>query len=103
MVMLNLKDQFHVTRKNFEAAYLELHRSGELWQKAQEATQMLKSCEVCPRDCVIDRLKDEKQVCKTGRYAIVSSFFPHFGEENCLRGNQGSGTIFFSMCNLRFF
>ena len=92
---------FQIKRKDFEPAYLELHRSGELWQKSQEATRMLESCEVCPRDCRIDRLKDEKQVCKTGRRAIVSNFFAHSGEENCLRGWNGSGTIFFSMCNLR--
>jgi putative pyruvate formate lyase activating enzyme len=61
----------------------------------------LADCHVCARDCAIDRLTDETAVCKTGRYALVSSYFPHFGEEDCLRGTRGSGTIFFSMCNLR--
>ena len=54
-----------------------------------------------PRNCHINRLQDEKRVCNTGRHAIVSSAFPHFGEENCLRGWNGSGTIFFGLCNLR--
>ena len=49
----------------------------------------------------MDRLANEKAVCKSGRNAIVSSCFPHFGEEDCLRGWNGSGTIFFSMCNLK--
>jgi putative pyruvate formate lyase activating enzyme len=49
----------------------------------------------------VDRLADERRVCKTGRHAVVSSAFPHFGEEDVLRGKRGSGTIFFSNCNLR--
>jgi putative pyruvate formate lyase activating enzyme len=49
----------------------------------------------------VNRLRDEKRVCNTGRYALVASHFPHFGEEDCLRGWRGSGTIFFSYCNLR--
>ncbi|MBF8283769.1 MAG: hypothetical protein HW378_2684, partial [Anaerolineales bacterium] len=59
------------------------------------------ACRVCPRDCRADRLADKTAACKTGRYARVSSCFPHGGEEDCLRGWRGSGTIFFSMCNLR--
>ncbi len=99
--MLKQTDQFQVDSNSFEPAYLELHRSGELWRRSLEATRSLESCVVCPRDCEVDRLKDEKAVCKSGRFAIVSSYFPHFGEEDCLRGWNGSGTIFFSMCNLR--
>ena len=49
----------------------------------------------------MNRLEDRWAACKTGRYAVVSSFFPHFGEEDCLRGWNGSGTIFFGHCNLR--
>jgi putative pyruvate formate lyase activating enzyme len=56
---------------------------------------------VCPWNCEVDRLADETKVCRTGRYARVSSYFPHFGEEDCLRGWKGSGTIFFAWCNLR--
>jgi putative pyruvate formate lyase activating enzyme len=58
-------------------------------------------CRVCPRECSVDRLADERGLCKIGRHATVASHFPHFGEENCLRGWRGSGTIFFSGCNLR--
>jgi putative pyruvate formate lyase activating enzyme len=82
--------------------YLELHRSGELERRAREALALLASpCRVCPRACSVDRLEDERGLCKIGRRAIVASHFPHFGEENCLRGHRGSGTIFFSGCNLR--
>jgi len=69
--------------------------------RAATAVAGLASCTVCPRNCRVDRLRDERAVCKTGRWARVASFFPHFGEEDCLRGSHGSGTIFLSWCNLR--
>lgn len=93
--------QFFVSSQDFEPAYLRLHRSGKLERRAREAMEALASCRVCPRDCRVDRLADKTAACKTGRYARVSSYFPHFGEEDCLRGWRGSGTIFFSWCNLR--
>lgn len=93
--------QFIVKGRDFEPAYLELHRTGELWQRARKAVERLEACKVCPRDCEINRLENKTAACKTGRYSIVSSCFPHFGEEDCLKGQRGSGTIFFSMCNLR--
>ena len=86
---------------SFEAAYLRLHRTGELHRRAQEALERLSHCLVCPRDCGVDRLADRTAACHTGRHAQVSTYFPHFGEEDCLRGSDGSGTIFFGMCNLR--
>ncbi len=81
--------------------YLELYESGLLQKRIDKAIQGLEACVVCPWECGINRLEDEKKVCHTGRYAMVSSYFPHLGEENCLRGWKGSGTIFFSWCNLR--
>jgi len=90
-----------ITAARFEPAYLRLYESGELKRRVGRALEALKSCEVCPRDCGVDRLADKFAVCKTGRYAVVSSYFAHFGEEDCLRGSKGSGTIFFSGCNLR--
>src|SRR3989442_6343964 len=56
---------------------------------------------MCPRDCGVNRLENRWAACKTGRYAVVDCYFAHFGEEDCLRGWRGSGTIFFSHCNLR--
>ena len=84
-----------------EPSYLATYESGALAEKVERALEELRSCRVCPRDCDVDRLDDQIGVCRTGRYAQVASAFPHFGEEDCLRGWNGSGTIFFSYCNLR--
>jgi putative pyruvate formate lyase activating enzyme len=84
----------------FRPAYLSLSRD-ELHDRADRAVHSLAQCRACPRDCGVNRLEDKWAACKTGRYAIVSSCFPHLGEEDCLRGWHGSGTIFFSHCNLR--
>jgi putative pyruvate formate lyase activating enzyme len=74
----------------------------ELERRAREAYELLgPRCTVCPRLCKVDRRDDVKGLCAIGRHAVVASYFPHFGEENCLRGRRGSGTIFFSGCNLR--
>jgi putative pyruvate formate lyase activating enzyme len=82
------------------AAYLNLG-SGELHARARSAVEGLADCRACPRDCSVNRLEDKWAACKTGRHAVVSSCFPHMGEEDPLRGWNGSGTIFFSHCNLR--
>lgn len=84
-----------------EPGYLSLHRAGRLGERAATALRELEDCCACPRECGIDRLKGQTRVCHTGRYAVVASAFPHHGEEDCLRGTRGSGTIFFSLCNLR--
>jgi len=84
----------------FRPAYLSLTRT-QLEEKTRRALAGLADCRACPRDCGVNRLEDKWSACKTGRYAGVSSYFPHFGEEDCLRGWRGSGTIFFSHCNLR--
>ncbi len=96
-----LPARFFISQMDFEPAYVALHRSGELRRRAAAGLERLTHCLVCPRDCGVDRTADKSAACKTGRYARVSSYFPHFGEEDCLRGWNGSGTIFFSMCNLR--
>ena len=82
-------------------SYLDLEPA-ELERRAAEAFELLgPRCLVCPRLCKVDRRADVPGLCAVGRYAIVASWFPHFGEEDCLRGQNGSGTIFFSGCNLR--
>ncbi len=100
-VKVRTRSNFFLSAQGFEPAYLRLYRSGELERRARDAIGSLASCRVCPRDCRVDRLANKTAVCKTGRYARVSSYFPHLGEEDCLRGWNGSGTIFFSWCNLR--
>lgn len=110
-----------------EPGYLRLLRAGELARRVDAALAELEHCAVCPRDCGVDRLHavppsgrpepiagrgaerarevpahvPKGTACFTGRRARVASAFPHFGEEDCLRGWRGSGTIFFSFCNLR--
>ena len=90
-----------VNRRNFQPAYLDLWQSGELARRVKLGLEKLGDCVLCPRNCHVNRIENKTKVCRTGRYAIVSSHFAHFGEEQCLRGNRGSGTIFFSWCNLR--
>lgn len=96
-----MHEAFFITRQSFAPGYLRLFESGELERRLKLAREEMECCHLCPRDCDVNRLNNEIGVCKTGRYAVVSSHFPHFGEEDCLRGSRGSGTIFFSWCNLR--
>lgn len=67
----------------------------------KQAYELLEQCNLCPRKCGVNRIKDEKGFCRIGKNAIVSSYGPHFGEEAPLVGRYGSGTIFFAGCNLR--
>jgi putative pyruvate formate lyase activating enzyme len=103
--MLSLREPTNPDRefllKDFEPAYFNAYRRGEFSQRVQDALAELADCCACPRNCHVNRLLDRARVCHTGRQAIVSSAFAHFGEEDCLRGRRGSGTIFFAMCNLR--
>ncbi len=82
-------------------AYLDPAVRETMPDRVAAALEELRCCRACPRNCKVNRLVDETRVCKTGRYARVTSAFPHRGEEYCLSGSRGSGTIFFSMCNLR--
>lgn len=81
--------------------YLAAHRSGVLQRRIARARELLHSCRICPRQCEVDRLSGERGDCNTGPLPVVSSYHPHFGEEACLTGSRGSGTIFFTSCNLR--
>jgi putative pyruvate formate lyase activating enzyme len=85
----------------FEAAYLKLWRSGELLQRAERAYARLEACDICARECGVNRREGaEKAGCHTADRAVVSSYGPHFGEEDPLVGRGGSGTLFFTWCNL---
>jgi len=84
----------------FEPAYIQAHQSGRLRRNLAEARARMSSCTLCPRMCRVDRLSGSTGVCRTGRRALVSSFNAHFGEEAPLVGTNGSGTIFFTHCNL---
>jgi putative pyruvate formate lyase activating enzyme len=80
-------------------SYLSLS-PGELERRASRARALLERCNVCPRACSVDRLKDERGGCGIGLRASVASIGPHFGEEPPLVGRRGSGTVFFAGCNL---
>ena len=69
--------------------------------RGDEGGPPLAECGRWPRDGAVDRVAGKWSACKRGRHAVVSSAFAHFGEEDCLRGWHGSGTIFFGHCNLR--
>ena len=86
--------------ETFIPAYLHLNETGELARRAALALERLAACTGCAWQCQVNRLSGELGKCKTGPRARVSSYFPHHGEENPLRGRRGSGTIFFSRCNL---
>lgn len=81
-------------------SYLRLYDSGEIKQRAKIFYEKLKSCDLCPRNCRVNRLSGEIGYCKATLQPKVSSYFPHFGEEKFLVGRNGSGTIFFTFCNL---
>lgn len=85
----------------YRPGYISLYLSGELISRVQKAREMLRRCRLCPRNCEVDRLAGETGICNTGELPRVSSYFPHFGEEPPLVGFCGSGTIFFSYCNLK--
>ncbi len=88
--------------QDFEPAYLALLEKDRLGERAARAWRHLADCDLCARYCHVDRFQGIKgAVCRTGEAAVVHSFGPHHGEEDPLRGTRGSGTIFFSWCNLR--
>jgi putative pyruvate formate lyase activating enzyme len=87
--------------ERFEPAYVALLRSGALKARVEEAYRRLERCDICARECGVNRRESAKgAACRTGERAVVSSYAPHFGEESPLVGRDGSGTIFFSWCNL---
>lgn len=90
-----------MTTPSFEPAYLKLLANGQLAERVKIAAGRLSPCTMCPWSCRADRRQGKKGICQTGERARVSSYGPHLGEENPLRGWRGSGTIFFNRCNMR--
>jgi len=82
-------------------SYLKLSETGELARRAGKAYVAMRSCMLCPRNCNVNRLRGEKGFCRTGKVCKVASANLHHGEEPPISGQRGSGTIFFSNCNLR--
>lgn len=85
-----------------DPSYLSLHASGELARRARAAHDRMAACDLCGRYCMVNRLESVAgAACRTGARAVVGSFGPHHGEEAPLSGMRGSGTIFFTWCNMR--
>ena len=85
----------------FVPSYIALTQQGDLKKRVHALEDILKDCRLCPRECRANRLEGEVGYCKADSGLIVSSAFPHFGEESPLVGYHGSGTIFLTHCNLR--
>lgn len=81
-------------------SYLKIYESGELDKRIEKLYAILECCELCPRNCKVNRRLGEKGYCRSDASLLVSSYFAHFGEEKVLVGINGSGTIFFTNCNL---
>jgi putative pyruvate formate lyase activating enzyme len=97
--MLN-KNKSDPQNNNAYPSYLKAYLNGSLEKLQASAQALLEHCSICPRNCKINRLKNEKGYCKAGLKAKVYSFLPHHGEEPPISGTHGSGTIFFSHCNM---
>jgi len=82
-------------------AYEKLEMEGKLAQRVKQAYALFENCQLCPRKCGVNRRKGEKGFCRAPVKPVIFSYHPHFGEEMSLVGGKGSGTIFFSNCNLR--
>lgn len=72
-----------------------------LKEKIEKLNNMLKSCTLCPHKCRVDRRSGEKGFCGAGKDMVISAAMPHHGEEPPISGTGGSGTIFFSYCNMK--
>ncbi|MFO7873940.1 MAG: hypothetical protein R6U62_05615 [Bacteroidales bacterium] len=90
----------HTMRTSYTPKYVALHESGELKKRADILYDKMRRCHICPRECGADRLSGERGNCSANATLEISSANPHFGEENELVGDNGSGTVFFANCSL---
>jgi len=84
----------------YKPNYLNLLENDELKKRVDTLKSMLQNCVLCPHQCKVDRTRGERGYCRTLDNVIVSGADAHFGEERELVGRYGSGTIFFSHCNM---
>lgn len=87
--------------RTVEPGYVALYRTGELERRAEALLARLGSCDICPRECGVNRLQNELGFCHSGRLPIVSTICSHYGEEPVISGSRGSGAVFFGNCNMR--
>ncbi len=84
-----------------EPSYIKLFKENKFKNLTEQFKKHLLSCDICPNNCNVNRIKNEKGKCNIGIKAKISSYSPHHGEEKPISGWQGSGTIFFTECNLK--
>jgi len=92
---------FKHEEQRWQPAYGKLEKEGKLAERVEEAYSIFEECRLCPRECGVNRMDGEKGFCQAPLKVMVHTAQPHFGEEISLVGQNGSGTIFFSNCNLR--
>lgn len=85
----------------FEPGYIALYRSGELERRAEALEAQLGSCDICPRECGVNRLEGERGFCHSAYLPVVSAVCAHYGEEPVISGSRGAGAVFFGNCNMR--
>lgn len=85
---------------SYQPSYIALYENGILEERIERAAQLSNHCTLCPHKCGVDRTRGEQGFCKSGMMPVIASYNAHFGEESVLVGRNGSGTIFFSRCNL---
>lgn len=90
-----------IPRAKWQPGYEKLEKEGKLTQRVKQAYAIFERCQLCPRKCGVNRLKGEKGLCRAPARVVIYSAHPHFGEEEPITGQNGSGTIFISNCNLR--
>jgi len=87
--------------KTVGPGYIDLYHSGELKRRAERLEARLASCDICPRECRVNRLEGELGFCHSAYLPIVAAVCPHHGEEPVISGSKGSAAIFFGNCNMR--
>jgi len=90
-----------VKNNKFTPSYISLYESGELERRANILKSRLVKCDICPRNCSINRFESKKGFCRSGHLVSIASYCDHHGEEPVISGSRGSGTIFFRNCNLK--
>jgi len=91
----------HAGEAPWQPGYLKLEKEGKLAERIRQAYAHFENCRLCPRQCGVNRVRGERGFCRAPVRPVVFSYSPHFGEEEPITGANGSGTIFFSNCNLR--
>jgi len=89
------------TSRPWVPAYARLEDKGQLARRVEQAYAIFEECQLCPRQCGANRREGDLGFCRAPADVFVYSAHPHLGEEISLVGEKGSGTIFFSNCNLR--